>query len=48
MFNALSGRNWLETLAAHILSCPEIIPQILFTIREHGICLTMLRTVEVR
>jgi hypothetical protein len=47
MFDVLSGRNWLETLAAHILSCPEIILQILFTIQGHGICLAMLSTVEV-
>jgi hypothetical protein len=47
MFDALSGRNWLETLVAHILPYPEIILQILFTVREHGICLAMLSTVEV-
>jgi hypothetical protein len=47
MFDALSGRNWLETLAAHILPCPEIILQFLFTVREHGICLAMLSMVEV-
>jgi hypothetical protein len=47
MFDALSGRNWLETLAAYVLPCPEIILQILFTVRERGICLAMLNTVEV-
>jgi hypothetical protein len=47
MFDALSGRNWLETLAAYILPCLEIILQILFTVQEHGICLAMLSTIEV-
>jgi hypothetical protein len=48
VFDALSGRNWLETLAAHILPCAEIILQILFIVRERGIYLAMLSTVEVR
>jgi hypothetical protein len=47
VFDALSGRNLLETLAAHILPCQEIILQILFTVRERGICLAMLSTVKV-
>jgi hypothetical protein len=47
MFDALSGRDWLETLAAYILPCPEIILQILFTVQELDICLAMLSTVEV-
>jgi hypothetical protein len=47
MFDALSDRNWLETLATHILPCPEIMLQILFTVLQCGICLAMLSTVEV-
>jgi hypothetical protein len=47
MFDALSGRNWLETLVAHILPCVEIILQILFIVLECGIYLAMLSTVEV-
>jgi hypothetical protein len=48
MFDALSGRNWLKTLAAHILPCLEIILKILFIVRERGICLARLRMVEVK
>jgi hypothetical protein len=44
MFDALSDRDSLETLVAHILPCPEIIRQILFTVQERGICLEMLST----
>jgi hypothetical protein len=47
VFDALSARNWLETLAAHILHCPEIVLQILFTVQKRGICLAMLSTIEV-
>jgi hypothetical protein len=47
VFDVLSGRNWLETLAAHILHCPEIVLQIQFIVQERGICLAMLSTIEV-
>jgi hypothetical protein len=45
--DALSGRNWLKILAAYILPYLEIIMQILFIVRESGICIAWLRTVEV-
>jgi hypothetical protein len=47
LFITLSCRSWVKTLATHILSCPEIILQILFTVWERGICLAMVSMIEV-